>query len=313
MNDSKTVINESTYTADKLMQVKKGEVQYNFSYDSLGHKTGTSVGTQNLVTDLINSQTHMLTSSSYGNGTVFTPIYNSDYQLVGKKYNNNLLYEYIYGNMGELIGIKDNVNSIKSSFQYDLSGRLVKTTDDKGNFWQYGYDENSNMNSITKKQFGISEKEGITFDKDNKTTSYSNEISGEKKVDQSIKYDGIARLFSLTTNKDANGSQILKKEYEYQDGTAANTTTTLISKEKTTVTVAGNSTTSTDKEYSYDLKGNITKIKSGDDVIKYSYDNISQLIREENEVTGEVIDYSCDTGGNILSKTVTKNEISKVY
>ena len=165
MNDSKTVINESTYTADKLMQVKKGEVQYNFSYDSLGHKTGTSVGTQNLVTDLINSQTHMLTSSTYGNGTVFTPIYNSDYQLVGKKYNNNLLYEYIYGNMGELIGIKDNVNSIKSSFQYDLSGRLVKTTDDKGNFWQYGYDENSNMNSITKKQFGISEKEGITFDR----------------------------------------------------------------------------------------------------------------------------------------------------
>ena len=45
--------------------------------------------------------------------------------------------------------------------------------------------------------------------------------------------------------------------------------------------------TSTDKEYSYDLKGNITKIKTGDDVIKFSYDNISQLIREENEVTGE--------------------------
>ena len=29
--------------------------------------------------------------------------------------------------------------------------------------------------------------------------------------------------------------------------------------------------------------------------------------------TGEVIDYSYDTGGNILSKTVTKNGISKVY
>ena len=64
-----------------------------------------------------------------------------------------------------VISIKDNVNSIKSSFQYDLSGRLVKTTDDKGNFWQYDYDENSNMNFITKKQFGISEKEGITFDR----------------------------------------------------------------------------------------------------------------------------------------------------
>ena len=48
-------------------------------------------------------------------------------------------------------------------------------------------------------------------------------------------------------------------------------------------------------------------------MIKYSYDNISQLIREENEVTGEVIDYSYDTGGNILSKTVTKNGVSKVY
>lgn len=77
-----------------------------------------------------------------------------------------------------------------------------------------------------------------------------------------------------------NGSQILKKEYEYQDGTGAGTTTTLIAKEKTTVG-SGSTSTSTDKEYSYDLKGNITKIKTGDDVIKYSYDNISQLIRGE--------------------------------
>ena len=61
--------------------------------------------------------------------------------------------------MKTVISIKYNVNSIKSSFQYDLSGRLVKSTDDKGNFWQYGYDSNSNMNSISKKQFGICEKE----------------------------------------------------------------------------------------------------------------------------------------------------------
>ena len=295
---NESVVNESVFISDKLSQIIHNGFNYNFEYDSYGMMTKTKVGSVDLVTNEYNNNTHMLTKSTYGNGTVFEPVYDSDYQLTGKKYGGTLAYEYIYGNQGELSTVKDNINLTTTNFLYDLSGRLVKSADNKGNKWVFGYDSHSNMNSIDKTQFGISEKESITFDDDNKVDNFKLHQGTNLKLDQTIVYDTIGRIKSIGA-KDGNGTTVVGKSYEYKQATIDADTisdTTLVEKETIGSLV---------KDYTYDLKGNIKTITGGGDTITYTYDLIGQLTKEENEVTNEVIEYDYDTGGNIQSKTVT--------
>ena len=71
--------------------------------------------------------------------------------------------------------------------------------------------------------------------------------------------------------------------------------------------------------YTYDNAGNITAITSGGKRISYQYDELNQLIRENNGVLNETILYTYDAGGNITSRktydytegtlqTIKKNE-----
>ena len=54
--------------------------------------------------------------------------------------------------------------------------------------------------------------------------------------------------------------------------------------------------------YEYDNVGNITKITSGTKVITYQYDELNQLIRENNGVLGITVLYAYDAGGNMTSR-----------
>ena len=54
--------------------------------------------------------------------------------------------------------------------------------------------------------------------------------------------------------------------------------------------------------YEYDNVGNITKITSGTKVITYQYDELNQLIRENNGILGTTVLYTYDAGGNMTSR-----------
>ena len=54
--------------------------------------------------------------------------------------------------------------------------------------------------------------------------------------------------------------------------------------------------------YEYDNVGNITKIIFGTKVITYQYDELNQLIRENNGVLGTTVLYTYDAGGNMTSR-----------
>lgn len=55
--------------------------------------------------------------------------------------------------------------------------------------------------------------------------------------------------------------------------------------------------------YSYTPQGNISAVTDGDRQSTYQYDEINQLIRENNAYLNKTVTYSYDAGGNILSKT----------
>ena len=60
----------------------------------------------------------------------------------------------------------------------------------------------------------------------------------------------------------------------------------------------GDGSTST---YSYDACGNITQV-SGKENVKYSYDGLNRLVREDNVALNKSYTYSYDAGGNITAK-----------
>ena len=59
-------------------------------------------------------------------------------------------------------------------------------------------------------------------------------------------------------------------------------------------------------KYTYDEKGNITKIfENGTEKVRYTYDELSRLIREDNRELNKTFIYSYDSGGNIVEKFET--------
>jgi len=55
--------------------------------------------------------------------------------------------------------------------------------------------------------------------------------------------------------------------------------------------------------YTYEANGNIETMTQGGNQIKYNYNELNEVIREDNQVLNKTIVYAYDAGGNITSKT----------
>ncbi|GAA0180285.1 hypothetical protein SH2C18_30070 [Clostridium sediminicola] len=58
--------------------------------------------------------------------------------------------------------------------------------------------------------------------------------------------------------------------------------------------------------YLNDANGNFETITENGKQIKYYYNELSELIREDNEVLGNTITYTYDGGGNIRKETLER-------
>ncbi|WP_163537248.1 DNRLRE domain-containing protein [Gracilibacillus sp. YIM 98692] len=54
--------------------------------------------------------------------------------------------------------------------------------------------------------------------------------------------------------------------------------------------------------YTYDVNGNIETITTGGETVTYHYNELDELIREDNEILNQSIAYTYDDGGNLLQK-----------
>ncbi len=92
---------------------------------------------------------------------------------------------------------------------------------------------------------------------------------------------------------------MLSIDYEYTYKAQGDYTSYTVSGFKSTVDGVATTTA-----YEYDKSGNITKITYGDGrIIEYTYDNLNQLVREDNGVVGYTYKYTYDNAGNILSQS----------
>jgi len=111
-----------------------------------------------------------------------------------------------------------------------------------------------------------------------------------------VGYDPLGRATSRVGT--LSGSELVTEETRYlQNGNRA---TDLIRKHRTRVKGLAAETTT----YSYDVEGNIVAADGNKNRVRYAYDKLNRLVREDNEAMGTSAAYEYDAAGNILSKAV---------
>ena len=109
-------------------------------------------------------------------------------------------------------------------------------------------------------------------------------------INTSSASDRLERLASRSIN--AVGGKSLVYGYTYERGTTLPLTLSATVGEISSTLV-----------YTYDAAGNITSVTDGENVTRYCYDNMGQLIREDNPYSQKTCVYAYDSCGNILSRT----------
>lgn len=103
--------------------------------------------------------------------------------------------------------------------------------------------------------------------------------------------DTLGRLTKKTINPGANS---FETSYSYVPGNVTGATTSKLS------SISNNGVPI---EYQYDANGNITKIIEDGMENRYYYNELNELIEQDNKTLDKSIVYSYDLGGNIIGKT----------
>ena len=119
----------------------------------------------------------------------------------------------------------------------------------------------------------------------------------------SYDYDSFDRVSEkhIYMHSNANSAIFFDNDvaYSYKSNSSGSNTSGLVETYSSTV----NQGTATVYTYTYDSNGYITKITDANGVeIRYVYDDLGQLIREDNEYISRTYVYTYDNAGNITSK-----------
>ena len=290
-----------------LEKIITDSTEYTISYNKYLVESGISIGDRTLATYEYNTRNGKLKKINYGNGFSEEYVYNTLEMLseVWYNYDNGTrvrAYEYEYTSYGQLSKIVDRLSGKTTVYRYDSNGRIIFSGQyDSGEYElysEYFYDDLSRPSKVTT-QIGysvgsnqdyivLSQEYGYydngllsTFDSCNAEISYS--------------YDALDRLTTKTV------------EYIPLGNTPTYTNEISYGYKLNSYFVSGyeskvNGTTTARFTYTYDSKGNITKItdKDGKEV-RYYYGILDMLTMVEDEIANRKYTYRYDDAGNISS------------
>lgn len=302
-----------------LESITTESTTYNFVYDVFGNTDSISVGSRELASYEYNSYNGKLHAIHYGNGFSVRYVYNKLDDITEVWYNNNgsetKAYEYTYTAYGQLYRYDNLLTGKSIIYKYDTAGKLT-------NFIEYDTVEMVNKFSST-----------VYYNDEGKVDAlfYSIDYSfGTGIIDHDVFYyhtylsDGSLESYFVDTGV-TNGEidynydtykRVTSKVYDFyvNNSSSSKRFTNTVSytfsnySVNTSAQVAShtsqvNSNTAVTGTYTYDKNGNITKIvlSSGSE-FRYVYDDLGQLVREDNTIKNRTYVYTYDNAGNILTK-----------
>ena len=221
------------------------------------------------------------------------------------------LFTNTYDNYGNVVCHVNHRNNQINHYQYDFIGRILGKDSSDGMRLRTVYDDKNRVKSCTYLVEGKGNTTEYIYGEAEKLQkpglNYGVRINGKDCVDYI--YDVLGRQDRQITR--LSDTKTMEVEYTYVPGKEKGLTTTLIESVKTEDGTL---------YYSYDAAGNITEIwekkrneSSKVRKVRYFYDELNQLIREDNRWQNQTIVYTYDAGSNITTcKTYAYTEADTV-
>lgn len=298
---------EYTYENDRIKTITHHGFEYSYEYDPYGNLASISVGDTKLQKIRYLNRNGLVDQVTYATGECIRNEYDQEERLIGqylrkpdgteeKLYTN----QYDYG--GTVVVHEDHRSGIISRYQYDMIGRLLGEDQSYGQKIRISYDDKNRVRSYLYQMDKNGHETGFLYGEAEKLQrpglNYGVTIDGTERI--RYRYDELGRIVTQYT---MCGEGVEKEiRYTYLPGLKPGVTTNLIA--------------SVEDEwgttfYTYDENGNITEIReraaeSTESVCKarYQYDELNQLIREDNAEQDATIIYTYDAGGNLLTRKI---------
>ena len=225
-------------------------------------------------------------------------------------YNSQLILQKNYNTAGYQISSQDSLAGIAETFNRGTHGGLnsySRTKSGENYSETYSYDCRGNVTGVTYSG-AVTRMDTFTYTADHENniskivTGPDSDIIVTPAFDVSNRYTGAtvqASTLQLTEGisyyKSGDHATNLPKVYSY------------------TVKKSGSVKSSGQITLTYDSNENISSITEGGEEIKYTYDSLGRLIKEENEQLGKVYAYTYDNNGNILTKKIDGTTIAYAY
>ena len=306
---------------NRLSSVITESTRYNFAYDAFGNSTSVMVANTPIATYESYENNGKLKKVNYTNGFSVSYLYNDLEKISEVWYHysdgtEEIAYSYEYTANGVVYKETDHILNRETVYKYDDHDRLLTVSSYDGGTnvheVQYLYDEKSRVSSIYQRiDYAVGTETKVAdiqnklyYNEDNRLDRDVVQTSGHKTTVY-YTYDDFGRV-TLTESFSGNGTGLstakIITSYEYREfGTNQPQTDSLIEKATTTV----NGETSEEYYIDYDNRGYITRITYNTGAsVEYMYDDLGQLVREDNERLGETYVYTYDNAGNILFKYV---------
>ena len=257
---------------------------------------------------------------TYGNGTTVSYIYDALDRLEKISYNSidNVRYEYQYTSDGKLHTVTDYLNNKGYLYEYDSADRVSGYT-------EYELDKLTNTLSVSYDYNKLNQVSSITTQLDYLKGTTKNTVSWIEDFEYDSSTTLLTRLVlssgathatyspsKLTINYNYDNIDRLTKKNIALNGYGSFSNTVLLSYNDTSDTLSSEilqyssqvgSAIATTYTYTYDDNGNITQIVDNNNKItKYYYDDLGQLIREDNPYLNKSYTYTYDDNGNRISK-----------
>lgn len=303
MVDGKEVKVSYTYENEKVTSIGHNGFTYDYAYDPFGNLESVSVGGRELERTTLRSRNGLADRITYATGEAVRNEYNPEEQLAAQYLltadgREEKLFENTYDSCGKIARHKDLCSGVTSTYQYDLIGRMVGTDRSDGMKLRKVYDEKNRVKGYTYQKDRVGHEVEFLYgdvEKQQKPgLGYGIKINGAQKI--AYEYDALGRV--IRTHNHFSDTNTSTQEYAYVSGKEAGVTTNLVASVR-----EGNRAES----YTYDACGNVeTMVERSADgserKIRYYYDALNQLVREDNQKQNQTICYTYDVGGNMVRR-----------
>lgn len=264
-----------------------------FVYDKFMNKTDILINDKILTHNEYDPIYNKLKKVSYSNGYEKNYIYD-DYGKLKKIQNYDKTINYFYNNNGNIS--KKTYNNSLNEYFYDFANRLDKICSKNNNellITNFKYNNDNQIVNINHSYNYKIRSEDIfyeTLSKDSYEYEYNNDSNISKIVfpsgSLSYNYDGLGRIKTILLNN------VSLSEYEYMSN--GNKTTPIIKTYKTINNIYN---------LKYNELNNITDVYiNGTKIFHYDYDDVNELIKEDNYLKNITYRYFYDQNGNMIFK-----------